>query len=115
MTEVGGHPALILRAWTGRLLAFLSYAPLVVLLASDIFLDGEAPGSLDAGLMDAIPFSIGPADVSMVGELASGVGDGGKAAPIRLSMTTAPPPKVISALRRVRRDLGPSCCLSSGT
>ncbi len=69
---------------------------------------------LGAGLADSIPFSIRPAAAITVGDAASDAGGGGKAAPSKLSMATAPPPKVI-ALRRIRRNLGPDCCLSSGT
>jgi hypothetical protein len=75
---------------------------------------GVGVGSLGAGLAEAIPFSIGPADVTTVGDVAFGVGGGGKAAPSKLSMTTAPP-KLISVLRRIRRDLELNCCLPSGT
>ncbi|GAA0855083.1 hypothetical protein GCM10009525_86180 [Streptosporangium amethystogenes subsp. fukuiense] len=69
---------------------------------------------LGVGLADSIPFSIGPADAITVSDAASGAGRGGKAAPSKPSMATAPPPKVI-ALRRIRRNLGSDCCLSSGT
>ena len=60
---------------------------------------------LGVGLADSIPFSIGPADAITVSDAASGAGRGGKAAPSKPSMATAPPPKVI-ALRIFDDDAG---------